>query len=194
VGLTPASAQGRSIVWRRVDRPGHEFGRLFREDRRWHLAGTAVLVHERQPCRLDYVVVCDARWETVSARVTGWMGDAPVEIDLAVDGARGWRLNGTPCPAVAGCLDVDLGFSPSTNLLPIRRLDLAIGEEAEVRAAWLGFPSLTLSVLEQRYRRLDVGLYRYESDGGRFVRDLEVDVVGLVTRYPGFWEMEQPGG
>src|SRR5438132_1248052 len=83
--------------------------------------------------------------------------------------ARRWRLNGTECPAVAGCIDVDLNWSPSTNLLPICRLGLAPGQEAGVRAAWLRFPSFTLEPLEQRYRRLDAATYRYESGGGAFV-------------------------
>ena len=57
-----------------------------------------------------------------------------------------------------------------------------------MRAAWLGFPSLTLEPLDQRYRRLDVTTYRYESAGGRFVADLQVNAAGLVVRYPGLWE------
>lgn len=31
--------------------------------------------------------------------------------------------------------DLDLNFSPSTNLIPLRRLGLAVGAEAPVRAA-----------------------------------------------------------
>ncbi len=41
---------------------------------------------------------------------------------------------------VAVCVDIDLNFSSSTNLLPIRRLDLAIGQDAELTAAWLVSP------------------------------------------------------
>jgi len=33
-------------------------------------------------------------------------------------------------------------------------------------------------------------VYRYESAGGRFTAELEVDAYGFVTRYPGFCEME----
>lgn len=91
---------------------------------------------------------------------------------------------------MADCIDLDLNFSPSTNLLPIRRLGLAVGQEAEVKAAWLRFPSFTLEALKQLYRRIDVATYRYESAGGRFVTELQVNEVGLVTRYPNFWQVE----
>jgi uncharacterized protein len=180
----------RSILWRRLDQPGHESGRLFLQRSRGHLTGTAVFAHHQQPCRLDYLVVCDARWRTVTAKVAGWVGSEPVEIELAVDSARRWRLNGQECPAVAGCLDVDFQFSPATNLLPLRRLALAIGQEVEVQAAWLRFPSFTLEPLVQLYRRLDVATYRYESAGGRFVTELQVNAAGFVTSYPNFWQME----
>jgi hypothetical protein len=136
------------------------------------------------------MILCNAAWHTVSGRVTGWVGNATVEIELTVDAACCWRLNDTVCPAVTGCLDLDLNFSPSTNLLPIRRLDLAIGQEAEVQAAWLRFPQFTLEPLAQRYRRLDVTTYRYESADGRFVADLQVNTAGFVTRYVHFWQVE----
>jgi hypothetical protein len=120
---------GASILWRRLDRPGHDACRLLSRESGWHLVGTAVFAHERQPCRLDYSVVCDGGWRTQSARVTGWVGAEAVEIALSADSGRRWRLNGRECPAVGGCIDLDLNFSPSTNLLPIRRLGLGIGPE-----------------------------------------------------------------
>jgi len=33
-------------------------------------------------------------------------------------GSAGWRLNGILKKSVAGCIDVDLGFTPATNLIP----------------------------------------------------------------------------
>jgi hypothetical protein len=113
-----------------------------------------------------------------------------VQIQLSVDSARHWRLNAQECPGVTGCIDLDLNFSPSTNLLPIRRLGLEIGQQAEVKAAWLRFPSFVLEPLEQIYCRLDTKLYRYESGGGRFVAELEVNEEGFVTRYPKIWAVE----
>jgi uncharacterized protein len=84
-----------------------------------------------------------------------------------------------------------LNFSPSTNLLPIRRLGLALGQEAEVKAAWLRFPSFTLEPLVQRYRRIDAAAYRYESAGGRFVSELRVNAAGFVIDYPSAWQIEE---
>lgn len=179
-----------SIRWRRLDRPGQESCRLFFEDSLWHMVGEAEFAHNDFPCRLDYSVICDSSWQTRSARVWGHVGQRPVDVSLAVDSARRWRLNGDDCPQVEGCIDVDLNFSPSTNLLPIRRLGLGIGEEAKVRAAWLRFPSFALEPLEQIYRRIDETTYRYESAGGKFVRDLQVNSAGFVVDYPNFCRAE----
>jgi hypothetical protein len=150
------------------------------------LNGTAVFTHEGQPCRLDYMIECDSQWRTSSCRVSGWLGHQDIEIDILVDATGCWRLNGAERSEVRGSIDVDLNFSPSTNLLPIRRLGLELGAEAEVRAAWLRFPTFELERLDQRYQRIATGTYRYESAGGTFVTELEVSSAGLVTRYPDF--------
>lgn len=126
-----------------------------------------MFAQNQQPCRLDYHVVCNAAWRTVSGKVAGRIGPETVEIDLAAD-AGGRRRNGVECGEVVGCIDLDLAFTPCTNLIPIRRLDLAVGQEARVRAAWLRFPEFTLEPLDQLYRRIDLDHYRYES--GSFCR------------------------
>ena len=179
-----------SMLWRRLDVPGHEIGRLVSRGDRRELSGTAVFADEKGPCHLDYLVICDDAWWTRSARVRGAIGDREIDLDVSVDTERRWCANGEEYPAVEGCLDIDLGFSPSTNLLPIRRLSLAVGEEAPVRAAWLPFPSLTFELLPQTYRREGELTYRYESSGGSFVRILEVNAAGFVTSYPGLWQAE----
>jgi hypothetical protein len=175
--------RGASIRWRRVDRAGHDTARLT-ESVAPVVDGTAVFVEQGRGCRLDYRVACDAAWRTVSANVTGRFGDRAVAIDVMVDAGRRWLLNGVECADVQGCDDVDLSFSPVTNLLPIRRLNLAIGERAAVRAAWLSFPACTLEPLDQVYER------RYESNGGAFVAMLQVNALGFVTNYPGLWREE----
>ena len=65
------------------------------------------------------------------------------------------------------CIDVDLDWSPSTNTLPIQRL-------------------------EQSYERLPDGRYRYRS--GRFTADLAVDADGMVLQYGVNWKAVATSG
>jgi hypothetical protein len=117
----------------------------------------------------------------------------PVEVAIDVDATRRWTLSGRSCPALQGCDDIDLSFSPATNLLPIRRARLAVGARLSVRAAWLRFPALTLEPLDQTYERVSASRYRYESGGGSFVAMLETNAVGFITNYPGLWQVEEAG-
>jgi hypothetical protein len=179
-----------SILWRRLDQPGHDSARLRDDGAGPVIEGTAVFLESTRPCRLGYRIVCDAAWRTVSARVEGWLGTRAVDLAIDADPDRGWTLNGQPQPAVDGCFDLDLSFTPATNLLPIRRLRLPVGASSPVRAAWLRFPEMTLEPLDQIYARLSESRYRYESGGATFVRTLETNAAGLVTDYPGLWQAE----
>ncbi|HYK01567.1 MAG TPA: putative glycolipid-binding domain-containing protein [Thermoanaerobaculia bacterium] len=179
-----------AILWRRLDRAGHEAARVTSADGLWHISGCAVFVEGELPVRLDYNVSCDASWTTRSASVAGWIGARTIDVQIEVNDERQWLMNGDPQAAVSGCVDVDLNFSPSTNLLPVRRLNLSIGEEAVVRAAWLRFPSFQLEVLEQVYRRTAVDLYEYESAGGSFKAQLRVNQFGFPVEYAGVWQVE----
>ena len=78
--------------------PGHEACRILRFDTGWHLEGTAAFAHDREPCNLDYAVVRDAQWRTMSAEVSGWVGTKPIHVSIAVDASGEWLLNSAPSP------------------------------------------------------------------------------------------------
>jgi hypothetical protein len=182
-----------SILWRRLDRPGHDSARLTERPSGAILEGTAVFREDGRPCRLDYRIQCDAAWRTLSAHVCGWLDTTVIDVVITADAARAWTVNGRPCPEVQGCEDVDLSFTPATNLLPIRRTGLAVGARAAVRAAWLGFPALTLEPLDQVYERVAERRYDYRSDGGAFRAILDTNRAGFVTDYSGLWRIEGAG-
>ena len=176
-----------AIVWRRIDLPGHDTAVLMRTPDGWHLSGVAVLAESGRPCRVEYEISCDPHWLTRRCSVSGYIGATTVSLDVARDSAGEWTVGGTRAAGLAGCDDIDLGFSPATNLLPIRRLGLPIGAKAAVRAAWVRFPELTVEVLDQVYTRLAEDRYLYESAGGSFRRELIVDDTGFVVDYPDLW-------
>jgi hypothetical protein len=188
--MSPTPHDHVAIVWRRVDMPGHEAAELHRVGDAWELSGVAVLTDAGRPCRLDYVIECGGDWATRRCEVRGYVGADRAHMVVVRDEAGSWAVNHEPAASLDGCIDVDLGFSPSTNLLPIRRLALAVGASASVRAAWIRFPQLTVEVLEQTYTRTAPETYKYESAGGAFRRDLAVNADGLVVDYPGLWIAE----
>jgi hypothetical protein len=179
-----------TIMWRRLDLPGHETARLLRTPHGWQLAGVAIFAQSQQPCRLDYKIACDERWLTRRCSISGYIGATPVKMEITRSPLNEWMNNGTALTNLENCDDIDLEFSPATNLLPIRRLELAVGASAAVSAAWIRFPDLTTEVLEQVYTRLSAERYLYESARGAFRREITVDSAGFVSEYPGLWRAE----
>lgn len=181
---------GQTILWRRLDAPGHEIATIRHQLDGWLVFGVAICVEDGNPCRMEYEIRCDARWTTLGCTLRGAIGARPVHLDIERDVRGAWSVDGTEVAEVRGCTDIDLGFSPVTNLLPIRRLALPVGVRAGVSAAWLRFPELTLELLEQTYTHAASDRYDYESAGGRFRRELTVDAFGCVIDYPGLWHAE----
>jgi hypothetical protein len=178
------------ILWRRTDVCGHDSCGLWGTESGWSLAGTAIFALEGQPCHLAYEVDCDTTWRTRSAKVTGYIGRHALELRIVAMPGERWELNGTDQPEAAGCIDVDLNFTPATNLIAIRRLALGVGHESDAPAAWLRFPECTLEGLEQRYHRVTFDTYDYQVPRVNYTALLQVSDLGFVTQYPGLWELE----
>jgi hypothetical protein len=185
----------RVVFWQRTDAPGAELFRLAQSSDGVRLSGTILAAPEGAPLHVDYVIECGPSFETraVSVAVDGEGGRRMLALQVAPAGV--WRRDGHVVPALARCIDVDLGLSPSTNTLPIRRLgllDLPPGTAREVTAAWIGFPGLELEALPQRYTRLDARRFRYEGLASGFTAEIEVDEDGLVVEYPPAWRRAAP--
>jgi hypothetical protein len=178
--------------WRRLDVAGAESARVERIATGWRLTGELTVEERGLAARLRYAVECDQAWCTRRAVIEGIAGGQPTRFSLAADGCGQWSLDGLPLPLLSGALDVDLGFTPATNTLPIRRLALGVGETQPVRTAWLRFPELRLEPLEQTYTREADLVYRYRAvvDGEPFTARLDTDALGRVLRYEGLWVAE----
>ena len=101
-----------------------------------------------------------------------------------------WTVHGVTVPGLENSVDLDLGFTPATNALQIRRLALAVGQTGHAPAAWLDVAAGTLELLPQRYERRTDATYWYEAPRFGYAALLEVTTAGFVRQYPGLWAME----
>jgi hypothetical protein len=101
-----------------------------------------------------YAVTLDTTWTTRAAHVVGRSPLGSHEVRLKCDGTGEWLVDGTPIPALAGCLDVDLEASAVTNAFPVHRLALDVGEKADAPAAYVRALDLSVERLEQTYARM----------------------------------------
>jgi hypothetical protein len=176
----------RRISWRRSDEiRADEHCTFSVRDAGASLVGTVLGADGGTPTRIEYRVLTDGAGATSAVHVRDLRGFAQRTLALARDPKGNWTVDGAPDRLLKGCLDVDLGCSPATNTLPVRRLHLGVGRSKTIQAALVRYPELVVEKVPQTYTRLDEYTYRYAS--GTFEADLVVDEDGVVAQY-GPWE------
>ena len=92
-------------------------------------------------------------------------------------------------PDLSDAIDCDVGRSPLTNTLPVLRLGLLDGGEAQLAMAWVSVPDLRVLRSEQRYEFVSAGpdevIIRYVGRHRSYVGELAFDRDGIVLDYPG---------
>jgi hypothetical protein len=171
-----------TIAWR--SDAGAEWCEVESGDDGFALAGHAIVVERSVPFLITYGVALGSEWQTRRVSLEIHQLDGSELIHLVVeDGA--WTLGGEARADLAGCLDVDLSFTPATNTLPIRRLGLGVGDAADIDAAWVRWPELDVVRARQRYERLAEDRYRFTQED--FSAEIAVDSEGLVLEYADIW-------
>jgi hypothetical protein len=180
-----------STLWHRLDLPGHDACRLDRHGDAWQLDGTALFREaDGRIAQLHYRVRCDKHWHTQWGTVRGWRGGSAVDLSVARGAHGDWKLNDVPVPELAHCIDLDLGFTPATNLIQLRRLGLQAREKADAPAAWLDLDEGGLSLLAQSYERRSDSTFWYEAGRFDYAALLHVTPEGFVRDYPRLWRAE----
>ena len=179
------------VLWAPTSGTGLEYLHLFERTDIVYADSIVIATHDGVPSRLHYKIACTDDWRVFYVYLTS-LGEYSYHFRLQNDGNGHWKdKSGTPFPQFDDCFDVDISSTPFTNTLPIRRLDLAVGQSAEI-------PMLYIDVLEQkvertiqRYTHLEKtaggSLYKFESPDANFTAFISVDEHSLVTDYPGLF-------
>lgn len=174
--------------WRRLDAPGHDTAGLFPSSAGWMLEGYAAF-DENGPTGLHYRVSLAPDFATLGATIDGHRSGVPFRHEFRRDEGE-WLLDGEAVRGLEDLIHLDFGFTPATNLQQLRHGSLAVGEEAEISAAWFDIGEATLIRLPQQYRRIAKDRYWYSSPMGAYEAVLEMAGDGFVRLYPELWEME----
>jgi hypothetical protein len=173
----------------REARSGFEVAYFRGQEDGWAVDGTTAAVEDTKTWIVTYSIRLDAGWATRSARIMARTAAGLRETLLEVDQTGRWLVDGDPAPHLDGCRDVDLESSAMTNALPVHRLGLAAGRQADAPAAYVRALDLSVDRLEQTYRRIaDEGArqrYEYAAPAFDFTSCLVYDESGLVLDYPG---------
>ena len=129
-------AGAHAVLWVRQDGPGNDACRFADAEGGYLIDGSST----------------DADWNIlryrIRARGDGTTRRVRIGTKSRIFASRApddtWKLNGTPVPAVTGASDIYFDFTPASLTLPIRRLKLGLGDEAEILVAWLDLESQKL--------------------------------------------------
>lgn len=175
--LTAFPADGYTVRWQTWDGEGDETLTLRWENEGWTALGEVT----RE--RVSYVLRLTATWQ-VTQFLLFRDQDEP-DLWLGTDGAGRWgEVNGAHRPDLDGCSFLDLGCTPFTNTLPIRRLALDVGDGADITAAVVDVETLGIVPVQQRYEHLAPQRWRYSNLDTGFNTEVAVDEYGLVHDYP----------
>jgi hypothetical protein len=172
-----------TALWERSDRLFMELGRLDRVGDRYELSGMALYRGRSGPTAVTYRIETDDRWRTREVELTLDEPTGTQSMSLRANGTGRWWRNGAPLDLPFPCLDVDLAISPSTNILPIRRLELAVGDSGVASVLWVQVPSFAARAVEHTYERVERNAYRFKGRFGSY--KIDVDDNGMVLDFPG---------
>ena len=187
-GLQEAMRREKTIhetFWTSARPPGTEYCVVGKESGGWSLSGTVARLMREGAMAATYDIRTDTGWRTKEAHIEQLSEGRYTRVTLDVRRGR-WFVDGRERFDLEGCVDIDLGASPVTNTLPIKRNRIRVGSKVDLTAAWVRFPTLEVTPLKQSYERVGARRFIYKSTTG-FKAELELDGHGLVKRYGDYW-------
>lgn len=172
----PFPADGFTAGWRGWDGEHHEELTVAWDNEGWTVSGT-VSRHDVQ-----YVIRLSPLWHVRQFLLFRDL-DQP-DLWLGTDGRGRWgEINGAHRVDLDGGIDVALDCTPFTHTVPIRRLDLGVGDESATVVLDIDVETLGVVPAAASYRRVEPDTYRVTRAEG--VATVRVDRYGVVLDVAG---------
>jgi len=179
--LTAFPADGYTARWHTWNREGDEKLDLRWENEGWTATG------EVGKEAVTYVIRLSASWQVRQFLLFRDLEEP--DLWLGTEGGGRWgEMNGAHRPDIDSCIDIHLPCTPFSNTLPIRRLQLNVGDSAEVMSASIDVETLGVVRVSHRYRRLGARRFEHSIIDPEATADVttefDIDEYGLVHDLP----------
>lgn len=177
---TAFPADGFTARWQTWDTVYEEVLTLRWENEGWTATG------EVGREKIHYVMRLSPLWQVRQMLLFRDMEEP--DLWLATDGAGRWgEMNGAHRTELDGCRDLDLGCSPFTMMLPVRRLPVDIGDEFEVPVINVDVDTLSVIRSSRSFSRTAERSWSLREGPDGVPRELTLDEYGLVLDDPGHY-------
>lgn len=176
------------ICWRSLYFDGRE-ELTFRINSNGLLAESVITWRNQEQKHLTkYEIACRPDWSTKYVKI---FQDNHHQLTLMGDGKGNWQDNHNQAiKELEGCVDIDFQATPSTNILPVRRLHAKAKQRRQIRVVYMTFPELHYYPVEQFYTKLNNEEWLFEQPEDNFSATIKVDENGFVTDYPGLFKRD----
>lgn len=137
--------------------------------------------------RVEYHIKTNTNGETLFFHVANRHDHLIEHFIFNSDGKGNWESNHRDIHDFQGCIDVDMPITPSTNSLPIRRLNLPVGGEEQIQVLYVDILNNKLIPVQQKYTRLSEHEYKYQNVPNDYETIIRVDESGFVVDYSGLF-------
>ncbi|RYY34702.1 MAG: hypothetical protein EOP46_12575 [Sphingobacteriaceae bacterium] len=179
----------RNIIWRGLDDYCTLENCMVTLGERVNSVSSIVLgVIDNVPFRVNYVLHADTMWRITSFDVNYQLGNNAHRVNYKIDTRGNWSNNGIQYPLYCECVAIDISVTPFTNTLAVKPLNLSVGESKSITVLYIDIVEHNTATKKQTYTRLEDNVYRFETEDGNFVANIEFDTDMLVKKYDSLFE------
>lgn len=173
-----------SIIWNGIENDSREHCLVNSNESGTKVDSVIIGKNESGIYRVEYSLLLDKNWKTLSLTASSIHNNVVQHLEYSSDGNGNWKDRDKPVERLEGCIDIDIPLTPFTNSLPINRLALPVGTEAEVRVVYVDLLAQKISPLSQKYKRTAMDAYLYQNVPNDFEAVIQTDAAGFVLDYP----------
>ena len=177
-----------NLVWRSKEYPSLENCTAIISSVGSEISSVVIGVAEHKIFNIEYNLKINSHWKTEEVKINSTIEGFAKSLAFKSDGRGNWQENGHILEQFEGCIDVDIPLTPFTNTLPIKRLNMQIGQAQIIRVVYLDLLSNEIKPVTQKYVRLSDREYKYENVPNDFEAVITVDESGFVVDYPTLFE------